>query len=115
MPELVTVCTTLETNRDYRSIMGLSLSIVDRVAFFQLMNDDKNMKRHITIEPIMDFDLHQFIYLIEHINPEQVNIGADSGNNHLPEPPKEKVLELITELEKFTKVHLKPNLNRIIG
>jgi len=44
----------------------------------------------------------------------QVNVGADSGNHHLPEPPKEKILELISELKNFTKVHLKKNLKRLI-
>jgi len=68
----------------------------------------------ITIEPIMDFDLNPFIRKIKYNSPEQVNIGGDSGNNNLPEPSKKKILELISELEKFTIVVKKKNLNRLL-
>ena len=36
------------------------------------------------------------------------------GNN-LPEPSKEKTLKLIKELNKFTEVKIKNNLNRILN
>ena len=64
----------------------------------------------------MDFDLPEFIQLIWRCNPVQVNIGADSSpkRNKLPEPPKEKILELIAELEKFTTVVQKKNLTRLL-
>ena len=52
--------------------------------------------------------------MIETIQPEWVNIGADSGYNNLPEPPKEKILQLIDELKKFTKVKNKENLSRLV-
>ena len=45
---------------------------------------------------------------------EQVNIGADSGRNNLPEPSKSKVLELVSELQKFTIIHNKSNLQRLL-
>jgi hypothetical protein len=45
----------------------------------------------ITVEPILDFDLDQFVRMIKICEPEQVNIGADSGNNRLPEPSPEKI------------------------
>jgi len=64
----------------------------------------------ITIEPIMDFDLFEFVELIKYIQPIQVNIGADSKNHGLPEPSAEKINALISEIEKFTKVHKKENL-----
>lgn len=75
-----------------------------------------NCNKYITIEPIIDFDLPEFITMIKHCNPRQVNIGADSSSkrNKLPEPPKEKILELITELEKFTTVVQKKNLARLL-
>ena len=78
------------------------------------MKSLSRFKKYVTIEPIMDFDLPKFAQMIEMCNPVQVNIGADSGGHKLPEPPKEKVLGLISELEKFTKVVLKKNLNRIL-
>jgi hypothetical protein len=68
----------------------------------------------VSIEPIMDFELFYFAEWIREIAPEFVSIGADSKGHHLPEPPAEKVRELITELEKFTKVIQKDNLKRIL-
>ena len=55
----------------------------------------------------------ELVFLIKTIHPEQVNIGADSGNNNLPEPPWFKVEKLIDELQGFTKVILKKNLERL--
>jgi len=62
----------------------------------------------------LQFLLPNFIRHLENIMPVQVNIGADSGHNHLPEPSKEKILELISELEKFTTVKQKSNLKRLL-
>ena len=41
-------------------------------------------------------------------------ILLDYGRNNLPEPPKEKVLELVSELQKFTIIHNKSNLQRLL-
>jgi len=46
-------------------------------------------------------------------NPVQVNIGADSGNNNLPEPSWEKIQQLVGILEKKTRVVLKKNIKRL--
>jgi len=70
-------------------------------------------RKMVTIEPIMDFDLEPFINFIKQINPEFVNIGADSKGHNLPEPSAEKIGKLIRKLEEFTKVNLKDNLKRI--
>jgi hypothetical protein len=90
--------------------MGKSPPPKERARFFSHIDREK----HITIEPIMDFDLPEFVKMIKGCAPAQVNIGADSGRNGLPEPPAEKVLELIAELEKFTKVVQKDNLARLL-
>jgi len=68
----------------------------------------------LTIEPVMDFDLHSFAYKIYENMPVQVNIGADSGRNNLPEPSPEKLRALIGWLEPRTKAHLKKNLGRLL-
>jgi DNA repair photolyase len=104
-----TICTTIESNRIYE--VGNAPSIQERIDELKKI---KCVPEMITIEPIMDFDIYPLLYAIKDINPIQVNIGADSGNNHLSEPPKEKVLELIAELEKFTKVVRKKNLGRLL-
>jgi DNA repair photolyase len=104
------VCVTIETNRHYPEIMRNSPS--PHYRGYQSM-----WIRHplyITIEPIMDFDLPDFVNMLRNIEPIQINIGADSGNNGLPEPPKDKLLALIEELQKFTIIHNKTNLKRLL-
>jgi len=99
-------CTTIETNRFYPHIIKESPRPDERV--FEYLD-------YITVEPIMDFDLYYLIKFLKMCKPIQINIGADSGNNHLPEPPKGKIQELIKELGEFTKVKLKKNLNRLLN
>jgi DNA repair photolyase len=76
------------------------------------------IKYMITIEPIMNFSLELFAEMITDnepgCHPVQVNIGADSGGNNLPEPPREKIERLIELIAPYTTVHLKPNLRRIL-
>ncbi len=68
---------------------------------------------YVTIEPILEFNLEHMVTMIKRCNPKQVNIGADSGRNNLIEPTKEKVLQLVLELQKFTIIHNKSNLQRL--
>ena len=104
------VATTLETDRYYKQFMGNAPSPYMR---YMALKSLKNVM--ITIEPIMDFDLGFFYAMIRDIKPFQVNIGADTGRNNLPEPSKEKVLQLIEGLEQFTTVKQKSNLKRILN
>ena len=105
------LCTTIETNRVYPDIMRNSPEPVDRaIALGRIPIEEK----YITIEPIMDFDLSSLLSMIHFCTPQQVNIGADSGGNKLPEPPKGKILELIEALEEFTTVKQKSNLKRLL-
>lgn len=106
------VCTTIETNRWYPEIMVRSPKPDERSGYLARFKDV--MDCFITIEPIMDFDIDELLFLINFPKPKQVNIGADSGHNNLPEPSKEKLLELISELQKFTQIARKNNLNRIL-
>jgi hypothetical protein len=107
------ICTTIESNRWYPEIMGNTPNPNQRAKDFSKIPSDY-VKKQITIEPIMDFDLEPLINLIRKCNPYQVNIGADSGNNHLPEPPAYKIHDLIIFLESFTKVVQKSNLVRLL-
>lgn len=111
LPNNSKICVTLESNRYYKEMKN-SPHPNDRL--IALTGYKWNKDIYLTIEPILDFDNDLFIFHILEINPKQVNIGADSGKNDLHEPEKEKVLKLISELEKFTTVKLKKNLNRII-
>jgi len=110
LPKNSVVCTTIETNRWYEDVMKDSPHPYIRA--LGMIGID--LPKYLTIEPILDFDLKEMIEIVKSVNPVQVNIGADSGNNKLPEPSKAKVLELIAELQKFTTIHRKANLHRLL-
>lgn len=103
------VCVTLETNRHYPEFMHNCPIPVERVEQMRLIRHPL----YITIEPVIDFDLVPFIEMIRQCDPVQVNIGADSGRNNLPEPTMEKLKDLVHELKRFTTVHKKRNLERL--
>lgn len=107
------ICTTIESNDKHCVYDGIVLHPVDRVKYFSKI---KNVaQKQVTIEPIMKFDLRKFVDLIEICNPYQVNIGANSYKKvQLPEPTKKEILSLISELEKFTIVKKKSNLERLL-
>jgi DNA repair photolyase len=101
---------TLESNREYPMIYNLAPSIANRVEAFKRIKWSKMT----TIEPVMDFDVMTFSEMILSCEPYQVNIGADSGNNHLSEPSPEKIAALIGVLRaRNIKVYLKKNLKRL--
>ncbi len=110
MPPKSKVCTTIETNRSYPGIMRNTPTAEYRAYFMSYID----LPRYVTIEPIMDFDIDEMVSLIKQCKPEQVNIGADSGNNHLPEPSRDKLMDLIIELQKFTVIARKKNLARLL-
>jgi len=109
--EKFVLCTTIETNRVYPEIMRNCPNPVDRaIEFGRILIEQK----YVTIEPIIDFDLNSLVSMIRICKPLQVNIGADSGNNGLPEPESGKIHELIEALDAFTVVKQKKNLKRLL-
>ena len=102
LPEKKILCVTLESDR----MMNVPTYILADMA------DACHLQ--ITIEPIREFDLEAFCSILRFIKPAQVNIGANTSKIKLIEPSPEKVHSLISELEKFTKVHLKDNLKRLL-
>lgn len=108
MPENSIFCTTIETNRDYK--LSVAPPVINRA---KAMNEIKGIK-HLTLEPLCDFDLLEMLYLIDLCGVSQCNIGADSKGHNLPEPSKEKILQLIDGIKKLgIIVHEKSNLNRL--
>ena len=110
LPTDTKFCTTIETNRRYDEFMGNTPGAKDRAYFLREWPFDA----YVTIEPIMDFDLEELVEIIKMCEPNQVNIGADSGHNNLPEPPAWKLQQLIAELKKFTVIDQKRNLQRLL-
>lgn len=112
-PLKIVLGTTIESNIIHK-YMGNTPSPLERARMLSILKR-KGYETMITIEPILDFDISELIELIKIANPSWINIGADSKNHGLPEPSKEKVLILIEELSKITKIRKKSNLSRIIG
>jgi len=102
---------TIESNISYPHVS----SAPDNGFRILAMSCVKGFEKMISIEPIMQFTLKDFVDKIKYINPSFVSIGADSKNCGLPEPESHKIEKLIKELKKFTDVKIKSNLSRIIG
>jgi len=103
LPQNVILSTTIETNRrtDYVS------KAPPPFCRYLAMKTLGWPRKHVSIEPIMDFDLATLVGWMKEINPELVSVGYDNYKHYLPEPSLHKTLQLIQELEKFTKVERK--------
>lgn len=106
------VCTTIETGFHYSDHMGDTPDPTQRSIAMGKISE--KLTTYVTVEPIMTFHHDHLVQLIRYCNPQQVNIGADSGHNRLPEPSGEQVRALIAEMETFTVVKPKSNLARLL-
>jgi len=104
--------TTIESNWPYPN--SLAPDVAERAEYMHKYSK-VGIRTMVTIEPIMDFDIDEMVEVIEYCNPEWVNVGADSGGNHLPEPSRRDIEKLIQRLSRFTEVKQKANLARIYG
>lgn len=105
--------TTIETNRDYK--LSKAPSVVEREKAMRALRN-LGQRIMITVEPLCDFDLDEFSEMLIDLNPEWINIGADSKGHNLPEPSAEKTRELIDQIKTMSdiEIKIKPNLNRIL-
>jgi len=104
---------TIETNRTYPNTISKAPDVKLRMA---IMVSLEGVKKFLSIEPIMDFDLIEFSNWIYDINPDIVEIGADNYNNNLPEPSSDKVLKLIDILTLHgVNVIQKQGLERLLS
>jgi hypothetical protein len=104
--------TTIETNRaSYNESKAPSYE--ERALALKAIKE-LGYETMLTIEPIFDFDLDKLMELILMCSPKWVNIGADSKGHRLPEPSKDKVVELIESIKKETTVEIKDNLSRLM-
>lgn len=104
-PDNLYLGATIETNRDYK----LSRAPIPLFRY-RSMQSLVHPKKFISIEPIMDFDLGEFLTWIERIKPEIVEVGADNYRNKLPEPKAYKVQSLLNGLRNIC-----PNVIEKVG
>ena len=105
IPKNTIVSTTIETNQYPIEGISNAPSPIERAIAFILMD---HPHKHVSIEPIIDFDMDTLIKWIKDIRPERVSMGYDNygilKKNGIPEPSKEKYFKLKAELNKFTYV-----------
>lgn len=101
--ENVVLGATVETNRFLQGI-SRAPQPPDRLEAMASLDHEYKV---LVVEPILDFDLNEFVYWIRRIRPIFVVIGYDNYGNRLPEPPLEKTRELVEKLSEFTEVRYK--------
>lgn len=104
---------TIETNRyeDY----GKFSKAPTPIRRYHSFAVNSHAKKFLSIEPIMDFDPEIFLSWIKDINPQIVEVGADSCHANLPEPSPGKVKALLEALKTFVPyVVEKDNLKRLL-
>jgi len=117
-PRNVICGATIESNRDYPEISKAPVQF-DRVC---AMTSLKNVRKMISIEPILDFDFSDFTLYLQAIavNPtlEFIYFGYDNYNNNLPEPSITKLKKLLNNLQELgnrkgeiTEIRLKPSVS----
>jgi len=113
-PPLSIFGTTLETNReDLLKKISKAPSPFLRVCGL-LMLSLNGHHTMVSVEPKMKCDPEVMIRWIAMIAPDFVSVGADSGNNGLPEPSVKEVKILIDGLKKHNLVLEKENLGRLL-
>jgi hypothetical protein len=114
IPHNVILGTTLETDisyfyespSKYKSYAAISDAPTPFNRWFDFTQVN-HFRKSVTIEPILDFRLIDFVQRIEKVHPEFVYVGYDNHNCNLPEPTLVQTAELIKALREFTEVRLK--------
>lgn len=106
-PKKFMMGTTIESDRDY----PISKAPTEKSRFLGIARfSNRGIETFITIEPILDMDVHEMIDWIKSVKPSFVNIGADSKRCNLPEPPNFKIKELVARLQA-EKINIKKKVN----
>lgn len=108
-PKNVYLGTTIETNRNYH--LTKAPPPLNR---YMYLTASYHPNKFLSIEPIQDFDLEVLVDWVRTINPKIIEVGADNYNNNLPEPPWQKVEELLEQLSNICgRVIEKEGLERL--
>lgn len=111
LPENVLLSTTIETNRGYG--YGKEYNVSNAPEPKKRFEDFRVLdwpRKHVSIEPVMKFDLDIFVNWLRKIDPEMVWVGFANYGIRIPEPSFDEVLELLWELADFTRVEPKDNV-----
>ena len=110
-PESSILGVTIETNRDIPDV-SFAPKPADRFLAMKMLK--RRFPFFVTIEPVLDFDPEILASWIGTLSPKFINLGADSKGHNLPEPPIEKIEQLV-ELLKGYNIDLreKHNLQRL--
>lgn len=112
LPEKSILICTIESDIDHGYCMAPSAN--NRAYHMIRLRKHFKGQMGITIEPIQKFDLANFLYILEWINPDFVYIGADSKGHNLKEPTYAEVDALIGGLKKAgIEIKIKDNLYRL--
>jgi protein gp37 len=116
IPKGSIVGTTIETNRHFPDIMRDAPNVQARqLAMLQIKLYRPDLKRFVTVEPILDLDPTELARGIAEIEPHFLNIGADSKGRGLPEPSKATIEAFLTALrERGIEIREKHNLARLM-
>ncbi|MCD6255757.1 MAG: DUF5131 family protein [Deltaproteobacteria bacterium] len=96
--------TTIESNFDHK----VSKAPPPKERYLAMVRPElEEFAKHVSIEPIMKFDLKTLYRWIQEINPKMISIGYDNYYAGLPEPTTEEVRELIDKLKRITVVEVK--------
>lgn len=105
VPENTIVSVTIETNRYPEDGVSKAPPPEDRFKEFRRID---HPRKHVSIEPIIDFDMEVLLEWMRDIQPEMVSIGYDNygilRRCGIPEPSREKYFRFKAELSKFTRV-----------
>ena len=109
LPDKSIFGTTIETNRIIPGISNAPNPEERMMAMIGIRG-----RKFVTIEPVLDFDVDVLAEWIARINPEFLNLGADSKSNNLPEPTVEKIMALVSKLKEYgIELREKHNLQRL--
>jgi len=108
-PERSILGCTIETNRNIPRISNAPPTILRALAMQYI-----KLRKFVTIEPVLDFDVDILASWIDKIRPEFLNLGADSKNHNLPEPTLEKIMVFAEKLKEYgIELREKHNLQRL--
>ena len=105
MPENATLGATVETNRDEGyELVSRAPKPSERL---RAMAELDWPRKVVVVEPVLDFDLDEFVEALKRAKPVEVYVGYDNYGHRLPEPSLAKVKALVGRLEGLTSVHAK--------